>query len=194
VTNIKLVGVGGQGILLATELVSEVALRAGHEVKTSEVHGMAQRGGSVFSDIRYGEHIYSPLIPEGQADILVGFEQLETARYLNSLAPGGIAVVNEQIIPPLGVSLGQASCPGDLLDRIRSRAGKLEVFDAAKLARQAGNVRAANTVILGVLSRYLDFPESLWIEVLRDRLGAKLLQVNLAAFALGRQDLESQKN
>ena len=187
VTNIKLVGVGGQGILLATELLASALLRTGHEVKTSEVHGMAQRGGSVFSDVRFGKRVYSPLIPDGKAHILVGFEQLEAARYIGSLAKGGIAIVNDQIIRPLAVSLGAAELPTDLLERIRKRAGRVEVINALELAKQAGNVRTANTVILGALSRHLEVSSEVWAQVLRDRLGAKLLEVNLRAFEVGRQ-------
>ena len=187
VTNVKLVGVGGQGILLATTLLAEAVLRAGHDVKTSEVHGMAQRGGSVFSDVRFGPRVYSPLIPEGAADILVGFEKLEAARYIGSLKPGGVAVVNDQVILPLAVTRGQAECPPDLAARLRQRAGEVEILDALGLAKQAGSPRAANTVLLGALSRHLDLPPAVWAEALRERLGAKLLEVNLRAFELGRQ-------
>ena len=192
VTNIKLVGVGGQGILLATELLSEALLRAGHDVKTSEVHGMAQRGGSVFSDVRFGPRVYSPLIPDGETHLLVGFEQIEAVRHLGSLARDGIAVVSKQIILPLGVTLGLVARPRDLLGRIRALARKLEIIDAPALARKAGSARAANTVTLGALSRHLEVAPQLWAEVLRERLGARLLEANLRAFELGRsQAVES---
>jgi len=187
VTNIRLVGVGGQGTLLATELLAAALLRTGHEVKTSEVHGMAQRGGSVFSDLRFGKRVYSPLIPDGKVHILVGFEELEAVRYIDSLAKGGIAIVNDQIIRPLAVSLGAAELPTDLIERIRKRTARVEVIDALALARQAGNPRTANTVLLGALSRHLEVAPETWVQVLQDRLGAKLLDVNLRAFEIGRQ-------
>ena len=189
VTNIKLVGVGGQGILLATELLSTVLLRADHDVKTSEVHGMAQRGGSVFSDVRFGRKVFSPLIAEGKADILVGFEQIEAARYIDALSKNGVAIVNEQMIVPLAVSAGAVERPQGLMERIRQQIKRVEVLDALGLAKQAGNARTANTVILGALSRHLEITPDAWAEVLRDRLGAKLLRVNLQAFELGRNHM-----
>jgi indolepyruvate ferredoxin oxidoreductase beta subunit len=191
VTNIKLCGVGGQGILLATELLSMVLLRAGNDVKTSEVHGMAQRGGSVFSDLRFGRKIYSPLIPDGMTDILVGFDMLEAARYAPTLAADGLAIVNDHIIAPLGVSSGQTAMPPDLEARIARWAARVERVDATGIAQQVGNPRTANTALLGALSRHLPVSVESWIEALRERLGAKSLDANRQAFELGRSSHEA---
>ena len=186
ITNIRIVGVGGQGILLASSLLSEALLHSGHDVKTTEIHGMAQRGGSVFTDVRFGPRVYSPLIPEGSVDILVALELLEAGRHVGSLREDGTALISKQSIPPLAVALGAADYPDDLIDRIGAVVRAVEVIDALDLARKAGNVRTANTVVLGALSRHLEVSPGVWAEALRARLGARLLEVNLRAFELGR--------
>lgn len=186
ITNIRIVGVGGQGILLASSLLSEVLLRLGHDVKTTEIHGMAQRGGSVFTDVRFGPRVYSPLIPEGSVDVLVALELLEAGRHVGSLREEGIALISTQTIPPLAVALGAAEYPDDLIDRIGAVVRAVKVIDALDLARKAGNVRTANTAVLGALSLHLEASPQVWADVLQTRLGARLLEVNLRAFELGR--------
>lgn len=186
ITNIRIVGVGGQGILLASSLLSEVLLRLGHDVKTTEIHGMAQRGGSVFTDVRFGPRVYSPLIPEGSVDVLVALELLEAGRHVGSLREEGIALISTQTIPPLAVARGAAEYPDDLIDRIGAVVRAVKVIDALDLARKAGNVRTANTAVLGALSLHLEASPQVWADVLQTRLGARLLEVNLRAFELGR--------
>lgn len=186
VTNILLTGVGGQGILLASEVLSEVLLHAGYDVKKSEIHGMSQRGGSVTSHVRFGEKVYSAIIPEGEADVLFGFELLETYRYLPMLRRGGQVLANTLKILPPAVALGREPYPEDIPGKIRAQSGSLQLVDALGLALQAGDSRTVNTVLIGALSNRLDLPEAAWLGVLRQRVPARALEVNLKAFALGR--------
>jgi len=186
-TSLLLAGVGGQGVLLASEVIAEAALVAGRDVKKSEVHGMAQRGGSVVSHVRFGSAVASPLIPPGGADLLVSFEELETLRYFPWLHEGSFLVVNLQRILPLPVSAGRASYPADVRERVAAT-GLGHVFvDGPALAARAGNAKAVNSVILGALAPRLPFPPAVWEEALRRRLPERLVAVNLAAFALGRE-------
>jgi indolepyruvate ferredoxin oxidoreductase, beta subunit len=186
VTSVLLAGVGGQGVLLASEVLAEVAALAGHDVKKSEVHGMAQRGGSVVSHLRFGAEVFSPLIPRGGADFLVSFERLETLRYLDSLHAGSVVLVNNQQILPLPVSVGKAVYPPDVEERVRAAGVRAQFVDGTGLAAAAGNAKAVNAVILGALAAIMGFPESLWQEALRHQVPPRLLEVNLRAFALGR--------
>ncbi len=186
VKNILLVGVGGQGILLASEILSEALMLSGFDVKKAEVHGMAQRGGSVISHVRYGEKVYSPIIPEGEADILFGFELLESYRYLPLLHRDGRAVVNNLRINPPGVSLGQENYVEGIPEKITGHFPQSKIVDGMTLARQAGDLRTVNTVLLGTLSHFLEIDESIWQQALKARVPERFLETNLKAFALGR--------
>jgi indolepyruvate ferredoxin oxidoreductase beta subunit len=187
VTNILLVGVGGQGILLASEILSETFMLAGYDVKKSEIHGMSQRGGSVVSHVRYGQEVFSPLVPEGEGDILFGFELMETYRYLPLLKKGGAVVVNDLEIPPSSVLMGQENYPEGLAEKIHEQFPDFLLVDGQGLARVAGNLRAANTVLLGAVSRRLDIAESYWMQALEKMVPSKALDVNRKAFQLGRE-------
>jgi len=187
VTNILLVGVGGQGILLASEILAETFMLAGFDVKKSEIHGMSQRGGSVVSHVRFGRQVFSPTVPEGEGDVLFGFELLETYRALPLLRPGGSVIANDYRIAPPAVLLGQTSYPGDLPERMRSRFPDFLLVDGLRLAQQAGDVRAANTVLLGAVSKRLPIAEELWQAALQKMVPSKALEVNRQAFAAGRK-------
>lgn len=186
ITNILLVGVGGQGILLASEILSETFMLAGFDVKKSEIHGMSQRGGSVVSHVRYGREVYSPIVPEGEGDILFGFELMETSRYLSLLKPGGTVVANDLRIPPPSVLMGQEPYPDGLADRIKGQFPDFLLVDGQKLATEAGNPRAANTVLLGAVSKRLDIAEEYWLAALQKMVPAKALEINRKAFLMGR--------
>jgi len=187
ITNILLVGVGGQGILLASEILSEAAMLAGFDVKKSEIHGMSQRGGSVVSHVRYGREVFSPIVPEGEGDILFGFELMETCRSLPLIKPGGTIVANDLQISPPAVLMGQEVYPTDLVLRIQDRFPDFLLLDGQKLARDAGNARAANTVLLGVVSKRLDIAEEFWKKALEKMVPPKALEVNKNAFQIGRE-------
>ena len=186
ITNILLVGVGGQGTLLASEILSETFKLAGFDVKKSEIHGMSQRGGSVVSHVRYGREVFSPTVPEGEGDILCGFELMETYRSLPLLKQGGKVVANNLRISPPSVLTGQEVYPDDLAQRIRRSFPDFLLVDGQQLASEAGNPRAANTVLLGAVSRQLDVAEEFWLEALARMVPAKALEVNRKAFFLGR--------
>jgi indolepyruvate ferredoxin oxidoreductase, beta subunit len=186
ITNILLVGVGGQGILLASEILAEAFMLAGFDVKKSEIHGMSQRGGSVVSHVRFGREVPSPTVPEGEGDILFGFELLEAYRFLPLLHAGAKVVVNDYRIAPPAVLLGQASYPEDLAGRIRARFPDFLLVDGLHLAQQAGDVRAANTVLLGAVSKHLTIDEAVWLQALQNMVPPKVIEVNRTAFQLGR--------
>lgn len=186
VTNILLVGVGGQGILLASEILAEACMLAGHDVKKSEIHGMSQRGGSVVSHVRFGSEVFSPIVPEGEGDILFGFELLETYRALPLLRQGGAVVANDLRILPPAVLLGEESYPDDLPQRIRGLFPDFHLLDGQKLAVEAGNVRAANTVLLGAVSKRLPIEENVWLQAIEKMVPSKAVTVNITAFRLGR--------
>lgn len=187
ITNILLVGVGGQGILLASEILAETFMLAGYDVKKSEIHGMSQRGGSVVSHVRYGREVFSPIVPEGEGDILFGFELMETCRSLPLLKPGASVIANDLRISPPSVLMGQEPYPEGLADVIRERFPDFVLLDGQELASEAGNPRAANTVLLGAVSRRLDIQERFWLDALEKMVPAKALEVNLKAFRLGRE-------
>lgn len=186
VTNIVLVGVGGQGILLAAEILSETFMLAGFDVKKSEIHGMSQRGGSVVSHVRYGKEVFSPMVPEGDGDILFGFELMESYRSLSLLKPGGTVVVNDLCIAPPSVLIGQEQYPADMALKIQEQFPDCLLVDGLNLALEAGNARAANTVLLGAVSKRLDIEEKYWLEAIEKMVPRKALAVNLKAFELGR--------
>ena len=191
VTNILLSGVGGQGIILASDIMAEVFLEAGFDVKKSEVHGMAQRGGSVTSHVRFGSKVYSPIIKQGEVDILFSFEQLEGLRWLNYLKPDGVILLNNHRVNPPAVNLGQMEYPGDIPGIIRKRFDKFHLVDGTKLALEAGNVRAANVVLLGAISKLFDMEEALWVETVLRHLPQRVHEVNKKAFAMGRDQIKA---
>ena len=191
VTNILLSGVGGQGIILASDIMAEVFLEAGFDVKKSEVHGMAQRGGSVTSHVRFGKKVYSPIIKQGDVDILFSFEQLESLRWLNYVKPDGVILLNNHKINPPAVNLGQMEYPKDIPGIIRKRFDRFHLVDGTKLAFEAGDIRAANVVLLGTISKLFDMEESLWIETVLVHLPAKVHEINRKAFAMGRAQIKA---
>jgi indolepyruvate ferredoxin oxidoreductase beta subunit len=188
-TSVVLVGVGGQGILLGSEIAARAAMNAGFQVKTNEVHGMAQRGGSVIAQIRYGKEVHSPLVAEGTAKVLGSFEQVEAIRYAQYLAPDGLAVVSSQSIIPVTVSTGIGKYPTDVEDRLKAVFPKLVYLNATKLAHQLGNVRTANVVILGAMSNGLDLPEEAWTQAVASSVKEQFRDLNIKAFLAGRQTL-----
>ncbi len=185
VLNISLVGVGGQGTLLASEILCRVALLTGRDVKKSEVHGMAQRGGSVVSQVRIGDKVLSPLIATGATDFLVAFEELEALRFAHFLRPGGVALVNEQEIRPVTVSTGQAEWPEDLPERLRSVFPRLVPVPGLAIATTLGNVRVVNVVMIGALASHLPIEERIWRESISALVPPKVLDLNLKAFEAG---------
>jgi indolepyruvate ferredoxin oxidoreductase, beta subunit len=191
VQNILMVGVGGQGVILASEIISEVMMRAGHDVKKSEVHGMAQRGGSVSSHVRFGPKVYSPLIKKGDADVLFSFELLESVRYLDFLRSDALLIVNNQKVLPPSVTLGADTYPEQLPELLRERFSRVDIVDALDIAKQAGNARALNVAFLGALSKHFGVDENLWKDVISSMLPAKLVDVNIKAFLLGREKKNS---
>ena len=190
VKNILLAGVGGQGILLASEVISEVMLLAGLDVKKNEIHGMSQRGGSVVSHVRYGEKVYSSIIPEGEVDILFSFELLETCRYLPLLRKNGRVVVSDWQIAPPGVARGVQTYPKNLTEKICQQFPASVVVDGLNLALSAGNAKTVNTVLLGALSNILPFERELWLEALHKMIPARLMDVNMKAFELGCREVQ----
>ena len=185
--NVFLCGVGGQGILLAAKIVAAAAEAAGYEVCANEIHGMAQRGGSVTAQIRYGAGVRHPLILEGTADVLGALEHTEALRHAHMLRPGGFAAIAKESVVPVTVSMGAASYPSDMDERIARAFPSHVYFDCAAKARELGDQRLANTLLVGILSTALaDIPAEAWDAALRRRVPAKLLAPNLAAFAFGR--------
>ena len=184
--SIMIVGVGGQGTLLASRIIGTVLLSEGYDVKVSEVHGMSQRGGSVVTYIRYGEKVASPVIEQGQADMIISFEELEAARWLSYLKKGGRIVTNTQQIEPMPVITGNAAYPGNIIERMRSLGADVIALDALSLAVSAGTARAVNVVLMGVVSKLFDFDEKVWQDALDQCVPAKVLEVNKKAFELGR--------
>jgi len=184
--NIMIVGVGGQGSLLASKLLGRLMMNAGLDVKVSEVHGMSQRGGSVVTYVRAGEKVYSPIIDVGEADYIVSFEILEAARNLKYLAPNGRIVTNTQQVAPMPVITGEAQCPENLAEKIAAAGAEIDAFDALSLAEQAGSSKAVNIVLMGRLSRYLGIGEAEWLKALEETVPPKFLEINKKAFMLGR--------
>ena len=185
--SIMIVGVGGQGTLLASRILGSVIQGAGQDVKVSEVHGMSQRGGSVVTYIKYGEKVYSPVIEKGQADIIVSFEQLEAARWLSYLKNGGTIITNTQKISPMPVITGAAEYPDGLIDKIKDKGINVISVDALSAAEQAGSAKAVNVALMGVLSKVLDgFDEAAWENAVVECVPAKVTEINKKAFGLGR--------
>ncbi len=186
--NIFLTGVGGQGILLAGEILSRTLMEMGFDVKKSEVHGMAQRGGSVISHVRFGQRVASPLIPKGEADFLLAFEALEALRWIDFLKPEGRLIVNRQEIMPITVTSGRMRYPEDIFKKIVLRHPRTLIVDALGLAEKTGNIRTINSVMLGVVSHQLSIPEEIIKKVIAHLLPERLVFINKRAFELGRQN------
>ncbi len=187
VHTILFVGVGGQGIILASDIFSEVMLRAGFDVKKSEVHGMAQRGGCVSSHVRYGEKVYSPLANKGDVDILVSFERMETLRYIDYLNAESAVVINDEEVFPPSVNLGDEPYPEDIITFVQRHFHRVKILKATDMARNAGDARMANTVMLGALSAFSGVNDSYWKDVLREALPERLASNNIEAFESGRR-------
>lgn len=185
--NILIVGVGGQGVLLASEILSEAAMTAGFDVKKSEIHGMSQRGGVVSSHVRIGPVVYSPTIQEGQADVLMAFEQAEGYRAINWLKKEGTAIVSRStLIPAIVTGSKKYHYPEDAVAEMQKKLHKVIGVDADKIAGELGNPRLVNTILLGVLSNYLPFSHELWVNTIKARVKPKLVDINLVAFQRGR--------
>lgn len=186
--NILIVGVGGQGVLLASEIISEVAMQAGFDIKKSEVHGMSQRGGVVESHVKIAPKVYSPTIGHGQADVLIAFEQAEGLRALDWMRKDGVAIVSlTRIIPAIVTSSKEFDYPVDPVAEMKERAKHVIAVPADKIAGELGNLRLVNTILLGVLSNYLPFAKDLWLEAIKSRVKAKFVDINLTAFERGQQ-------
>lgn len=188
-TNILMVGVGGQGVILASEIVAEVMMRSGFDVKKSEVHGMAQRGGSVNSHVRFGLNVHSPIIKKGEADILFSFELLETMRYLDFLKENPIILLNNQKVLPPSVTIGNDEYPENIPEILAKKYPRFALVDALDTARVAGNVKALNIAFIGALSRCFDIEEDIWQDTISSMLAPKLVELNLKVFTIARQKL-----
>ena len=186
VKNIMIVGVGGQGTLLASKMLGHLLLGQGYDVKVSEVHGMSQRGGSVVTYVRYGDKVYSPIIDKGEADVIVSFELLEAARWLPFLKKDGTVVTNIQQIDPMPVITGNMEYPAELVEKMKATGAKVDALDCLKLAEEAGSSKAVNIVLMGRLSHYFDMPEEAWMKAMEAIVPAKFLEMNKKAFELGK--------
>lgn len=184
--NIMIVGVGGQGSLLASKMLGKLLLSQGYDVKVSEVHGMSQRGGSVVTYVRYGEKVYSPIIDKGTADFIISFEKLEAARWVPYLRKGGKIIMSTQEIDPMPVIIGAAQYPENLVEKMQAAGADVDAIDALDLAMQAGSSKAVNLVLMGRLSKYFDATQEAWMEALEACVPPKFLELNKKAFALGR--------
>lgn len=185
-TSIMIVGVGGQGTLLASKLLGNVLLSQGYDVKVSEVHGMSQRGGSVVTYVRFGEKVYSPVVDLGEADYILSFELLESARWIGYLKKGGRLITNTHRTPPMPVITGAAEYPSSIEARLRELAD-VTALEAMPLAEQAGSAKAVNVVLVGVLSRSMDIPEENWLRAIEETVPPKFVELNRRAFLLGRE-------
>ena len=183
--SLMIVGVGGQGSLLASKLLGRLLVQEGYDVKVSEVHGMSQRGGSVVTYVRFGDKVYSPLIGEGEADYIVSFEKIEAARWLPCLKTGGTVVVNTQQIDPMPVIIGAAEYPEGVLDDMIAQGVNVDAMDALSLAEQAGSAKAVNIVLMGRLARHFDIPYDKWLAAIEQSVAPKFVEMNKKAFDLG---------
>ncbi len=182
VNSVIIVGVGGQGTLLASRILGAVMMDQGYDVKVSEVHGMSQRGGSVVTYVRYGDKVYSPIIENGEADVVLAFEQLEAARYLSYLKEGGDLIVNTQCIDPMPVITGNMEYPQEILTKISDMDVKVTPVNATEIARDSGSVKAVNVVLIGAMAAKLNFDKEVWIKAIKENVPAKFLDLNLKAF------------
>ncbi len=188
--DILMTGVGGQGVILASDALAEIAMKAGYEVKKSDSLGMSQRGGSVVSHLRVGEQVFSPMMKKGEADFLLGFERLEGARWVDYLREGGIAIINNLAIPPLSVVGGASKYPSvsDVEKTLRQRTNRIHFVPGTQIAAELGNPQVLNVLLVGFLSAFLDIDERSYIDDLSQRVPQKFLQLNLKAFARGREE------
>lgn len=182
--NIMIVGVGGQGTLLTSRILGGVILKSGFDVKLSEVHGMAQRGGSVVTFVRFGEKVAEPIVEEGQADVLIAFERLEALRYAHYLKKDGVLIINDQRIDPMPVVIGAASYPTNIIENLKRRYNVIGV-DAMKEAKKLGNLKIFNVIILGIAARHMEFTKDEWLQVIEDTVPPKTIRINKKAFELG---------
>ena len=185
--NIMIVGVGGQGSLLASKLLGRMLLQKGYDIKVSEVHGMSQRGGSVVTYVRFGEKVYSPVIDKGEADFIVSFELLEAARWTGYLKEDGKIIANTQQVNPMPVITGVAEYPSELVSKMEAKGVDIDAFDALELAEEAGSAKAVNIVLMGRLSNYFDATVEEWMKAIEESVPEKFLEMNKKAFALGRE-------
>lgn len=182
--NIMIVGVGGQGTLLTSRILGGIARQAGYDVKISEVHGMAQRGGSVVTYVRYGEKVAEPIVEEGQADILIAFERLEALRYAHFLKKDGVMIVNDQRMDPMPVAIGMAKYPEGIIETLKEKHNVI-VADAQEMAKKIGNARVFNTIIIGVAAKQMDFAKEEWLKIIEATVPAKTINLNQTAFEAG---------
>ena len=184
VKNIMIVGVGGQGTLLTSRIFGGITLNAGYDVKLSEVHGMAQRGGSVVTFVRYGDYVYEPIVEEGQADLIIAFERLEALRHAHFLKKDGVIVINDQRIDPITVVTGAAQYPENIIEQLREE-HKVISFDAMAEAKKLGNTKVFNTIIIGVAASKMDFSKDDWLNVIEKTVPPKTVDINKKAFEIG---------
>lgn len=182
--NIMIVGVGGQGTLLTSRILGGITLNAGYDVKLSEVHGMAQRGGSVVTFVRYGEHVAEPIVEEGQADVLIAFERLEAMRYAHFLKKDGVLIINDWRIDPITVVTGAKSYPQNIIDSLR-KDHTVYAIDAMQEAKKLGNAKAFNVIVLGMAAKHMDFAKEDWLKVIERTVPTKTIEINKKAFLLG---------
>lgn len=183
--DIMLVGVGGQGTLLASRVLGAVAVKRGYDVKVSEVHGMSQRGGSVVTYVKMGDKVYSPLIETGEADIILAFEELEALRWLDYLKPDGRLVINEQKINPMPVITGRVKYPESIIEKLREKLKNVTSIDALKIAKECGSIKAVNMVLIGVMAASTEIGRDLWLDAMKEVIPARLLDINIKAFDAG---------
>ena len=182
--NIMIVGVGGQGTLLASRILGNCVIKEGYDVKVSEVHGMSQRGGSVVTYLKYGKEVYSPIVGKGEADVILAFEELEALRAMPYLKKGGKIIVNTQQINPMPVIVGKATYPENIIEKLKE-AGEVISLDALSLAKKAGNIKAVNVVLIGVLAKTSGIACEKWIDAIKSTVPEKFLDINLKAFDAG---------
>lgn len=182
--NVMIVGVGGQGTLLTSRILGGLTLKAGYDVKLSEVHGMAQRGGSVVTFVRYGDKVYEPIVEEGQADVIIAFEKLEAVRYAHYLKEGGAMVVNDQRIDPMPVVIGATKYPENIIENLEKKY-RVYKIDAMSEAKKLGNSKVFNIIVLGIAAQHMDFTEEDWLTVIEDTVPKKTIDINKKAFIVG---------
>jgi len=182
--NIMVVGVGGQGTLLTSRIIGKTALKSGYDVKLSEVHGMAQRGGSVVTFVRYGEKVYEPVVEEGCVDVLISFERLEAKRYAHFLKKDGVMIVNDCRIDPMTVVIGAKEYPENIIDDLKNN-HKVYSIDGGSIAKELGNSKVLNSVVLGLAAKHIGFSEEVWLEVLKNTVPQKTIEINTMAFKKG---------
>jgi len=192
ITNVLFSGVGGQGIILASKILTRCAFISGYSVKESELHGMAQRGGSVISHVRFGDEVYSPLIPKGKADFLVALEELEGLRYAYYLKPYGNVILNHRKVIPFTVNPASNPYPEDVKSKLISMGFHVDSVNAMEIANEMGNSKLENIIILGILSRYMPFTISAWEKTIRESVPPKTIEINIEAFKKGRELLEGK--